>query len=85
MQSLHYKARPNRNPVALKALLTRENGGTQDVSVDDLSLDGCRVNGNFLIGDRVKLKLPRIGELSAQVRWAVLGRAGLRFTRSDIR
>jgi hypothetical protein len=85
MEALHYKARPSRNPVALTALLTRENGGTQEVSVDDLSLDGCRVSGNFLIGDQVKLKLPRIAELNAQVRWAVLGCAGLRFHKGQIR
>lgn len=82
MDTLHYKARPNRNAVDIDAVLTRANGGTQGVSVDDLSLDGCRVSGNYRIGDEVKLKLPRIGELRAQVRWSLLGRAGLRFIRS---
>ena len=83
MDSLHYKARPARNPVSLTALVTRGSGGSQDVPVDDLSLDGCRVSGHFRIGDTVKLKLPRIGELDAQVRWATPGRAGLRFVGSD--
>lgn len=83
MNSLHYKARPHRNPVALQALVTEADGETRHVPVDNLSLAGCKVSGQFRIGDIVKLKLPRIGELDAQVRWAMPGSAGLRFVTSD--
>jgi hypothetical protein len=82
MEALHYKSRASRHPVELAGMLTRENGKAEDVLLSDLSLDGCRVRGFFLVGDLVKLKLPKIGELDAQVRWAVLGQAGLRFLRS---
>jgi hypothetical protein len=83
MNSLHYKARPHRNLVALKAVVTESDGATRHVPVDDLSLAGCKVTGQFRIGDVVKVKLPRIGELDAQVRWAMPGSAGLRFAESD--
>lgn len=82
MDNLHFRARAHRNVVNLAALLTRNNGGQQDVVVDDLSLDGCKINGNFSVGDKVQIKLPRIGTLTGQVRWSVFGRAGLRFIRS---
>jgi hypothetical protein len=85
MEALHYKARAHRNAVEIAAVLTRQNGRTQDIVIDNLSVDGCRIHGYFLVGDLLKLKLPKIGELEAQVRWAIFGRAGLRFIRNEAR
>jgi hypothetical protein len=85
MELLHYKARPDRTVVALKAVLTRLEGGTQDVAIENMSRDGCCVSGGFLIGEVVGLKVPGFGEFEAQIRWAMLGRAGLRFNRSVAR
>lgn len=55
------------------------DGSTTRTIVSDLSLDGCRVVGWFRIGDAVRLKIPRIGEVRGQVRWAMNGQAGVRF------
>jgi hypothetical protein len=82
MHALHFRSRPARAAVEMDAIVTRANGGSQNVMIDDLSLDGCRVSGDFLIGDLVKVGLPDIGELKAQVRWAMFGRAGLRFIKA---
>ena len=84
MDKLHFKARPNRNIVKLPATLTTM-GGQQEVMVDDLSLDGCKINGPLPVGDQVQVKLPRIGTLTGQVRWSVFGQAGLRFIRNGDR
>ena len=50
--------------------------------VTDLSLDGCCLTGRFKIGETIKVKIPRIGLHSAEVRWSFLGRTGVRFIRS---
>ena len=51
-------------------------------SVSDLSLDGCCLTGCFLVGERIEVTIPRIGRHSAEIRWALVGRAGARFIRS---
>lgn len=85
MEPLHYKDRPNRNVVELKAVLTRIEGGTHDVAIENMSVDGCCVSGSFLIGERVVLKVPGSGKFEAQIRWAMHGRAGLRFIKGEAR
>lgn len=41
MELLDYIARPDRNVVALKAVLSRLEGGIQDVAIENMSGDGC--------------------------------------------
>jgi hypothetical protein len=83
MESLHYKARPDRDDVAITADLTREEGRAQVVRIENLSADGCCVSGSFLIGEVVRLKVPGLDEFRAQIRWAMSGRSGLRFMRDE--
>ena len=68
-----------RHPVCLDAEITCENGDTVDSVVSDLSLEGCCVTGIFRIGEKVTLKLPRIGIQEGQVRWCLGNRSGIRF------
>lgn len=82
MTTTHFKRRATRNPVAMDALLTRQGGRPQTVQVEDFSIDGCCVRGYFTVGERVELRLPRVGGFAADVRWARRGFAGLRFERA---
>jgi hypothetical protein len=71
-----------RQRVRLVARVEREHGPAQEAELTDLSLEGCCLTGWFLIGERVTVDFPPVGKLRGQVRWAVLGRAGVRFERS---
>jgi hypothetical protein len=82
MKSGTWPNRRQRHAVRLKAAVTREDGEILTPDVTDLSLDGCCLSGNFRIGEQIQLKIPRIGKLSAEIRWAFMGRAGARFISS---
>ena len=75
--------RRQRHMVQLSASVTRADGTGMQAEVTDLSLEGCCLSGRFRIGETVTVKLPRIGKLEAEIRWAFLERAGARFIRSD--
>ena len=75
--------RRRRHVVMLDAPVTRADGSVVQTTVSDLSLDGCRLTGTFRIGEQIVVKLPKIGDMSAVVRWAFLGRAGARFRRAE--
>lgn len=68
-----------RHSVRLDASVTRGNGAETTAIVTDLSLDGCCLIGRFQIGEQVTVKIPKVGSLAAEVRWAFMGRAGARF------
>ena len=68
-----------RYPVRLTASLQRSNGQRLRVPVSDLSLDGCCVEAELVIGEWLALELPELGQLQGQVRWSVNERSGLRF------
>jgi hypothetical protein len=65
----------------MESTLTLASGGSQNVLVEDLSIDGACVRGYLRVGEIVSLHLPRIGTLQAAVCWARGGRAGIRFAR----
>lgn len=73
--------RKDRHPVAFDAVVHRIDGSKVPVQVTDLSEDGCRMEADeeFKIGERVNIALPRMGQVKAQVRWALPGSAGTRF------
>lgn len=83
MNATLHRQRTNRSAVAMEAELVRACGNKEAIAVEDLSIDGCSVRGWFIEGDRVTIRLPRIGQFAASVRWAARGRAGLRFERGD--
>ena len=70
-----------RHTVQLEATVNGSDGSRRATCVTDLSLDGCCISGFYAIGEYVELKIRPIGNFRAQVRWAVAGKAGLRFTR----
>ena len=71
--------RQTREPVDVEGVVHLANGEDKQVLIENLSPGGCCIAGEYRIGDRVELTVPGRGRLPSQVRWAIGGRAGLRF------
>jgi hypothetical protein len=73
--------RKDRDEVAIDAVVHRDDGSKRGVILSNLSPDGCRIesDGDFRIGERLQIAIPSIGQLNAQIRWALPGSAGVRF------
>lgn len=88
MQRLHgWIGRKDRHNVAIDAVVHRTNGRKSSVKLTDFSDEGCRIEAGeeFQIGERVQIAIPRMGQVKAQVRWALPGSAGARFlAESDV-
>jgi hypothetical protein len=72
--------RDERRPVSLRGFAlspTRDS----DVTVEDLSYDGCQIRSadRFKPGERFELRIIKRGATQAEVRWASEGRAGVNF------
>ena len=79
MDSNDHRERRQRHRVQLEAELIHPDGSRTKTIVSNLSLEGCRIAGWFLIGDTITVRIPKIGDMRGQVRWALGGLAGLRF------
>jgi len=76
--------RKDRFPVAIDAVVHRADGSSTQVCLTDFSEEGCRMEGaDFQIGEQVRIDVPRLGMMEAQVRWALPGSAGTRFLKTD--
>jgi hypothetical protein len=73
--------RKDRHPVVVDAVVHRTDGTKSPVRLTNFSDDGCRIEAdlNFRIGERLAIAIPRMGQMKAQVRWALPGKAGARF------
>ena len=62
----------------LKAKLLRSGGEELDVIITDISKDGFKLSTDIqlLIGERVDLRVPKTGDVPAQIRWALGNEAG---------
>lgn len=75
-----------RIAVEIDAVVHRADGTKFPVRVSNFSDQGCRIESDFdiRIGERLRIAVPRMGHVKAQVRWALPGAAGTRFlTESD--
>jgi hypothetical protein len=74
-------ARKDRLSVAIDAVALRADGTKAPVKVIDYSEHGCRLetDAEFGIGERLQIAMPRMGNVKAQVRWAIHGKVGARF------
>lgn len=75
-----------RFPVEIEAIVHRADGSKFSARVSNFSDQGCRIETDFNvhIGERLQIAVPRMGQVKAQVRWALPGAAGTRFlTESD--
>jgi PilZ domain-containing protein len=70
-----------RRPVSLAANATRLDGTVVELTLTDLSYDGCGVDcaAGLVGGEKLRLAVNRRGSIAATVRWAGGGRAGLAF------
>jgi pilus assembly protein Flp/PilA len=68
-----------RHDVRLDASALRSSGAETKAIVTNLSLNGCCLIGPFRAGERVIVKIPRIGSFTADIRWTFMGRAGACF------
>lgn len=74
--------RLHRHPVALDASVIRSDGSELATVVRDLSVEGCCLSGEYRIGEYVEIRIEPIGTFQAQIRWALMGRAGARFLKN---
>ena len=77
--------RRQRHAVRLDVSVTRAGGAPTAALLTDLSLDGCCLSGHYRIGEELAVRIPRIGDFVAHVRWAFMGRAGVRFVPASER
>lgn len=73
--------RKDRNEVNVEALVLRDDGARVAVKLTNLSAEGCRLETPelFRIGEHVSIAVARVGNVRAQVRWALPGSAGTQF------
>ena len=87
MHATHgWNNRKTRFPVEIDAVAHRSDGSKVSVRVSNFSEMGCRIETDraLHIGERLQIAVPRMCNLKAQVRWALVGCAGTRFlTESD--
>ena len=79
--------REDRYEIDLPGIAFREDGSSQAVTLRNMSYNGCMLVADMAlaIGEIVRLAIPRMGEIRAQVRWASDGgKAGARFVLEEI-
>lgn len=82
MERVHgWVGRKDRHVVEIEAVVHRSDGTKQPVTLSNFSDEGCRISGqgDFSIGERLRIAIPRMGHVKAQVRWALPGSAGAQF------
>lgn len=86
MQRVQETGRRDRVTVEIDATVQRTDGSKLPCRVSNFSDQGCRIETDcdLHIGERLQIAVPRMGNVKAQVRWALAGAAGTRFlTESD--
>jgi hypothetical protein len=82
MERIHgWIGRKDRHTAAVDAVVHRTDGTKSPVRLTNFSDDGCRIEAEmeFRIGERLQIAIPRMGQVKAQVRWALPGNAGAKF------
>lgn len=77
----HCLRREDRRTVELGAVIHRRDGSRAIAEVRDLSYRGCRIGGSGSLepAERIRLIVPTLGEMQAQVRWSDTLGAGAQF------
>lgn len=81
-QPLHQR---ERRPVTLTACAKRGDGSVAEMTIIDVSFDGCGVicTANLTLGEQLNLSVADRGTTAARVRWVDGARAGLAFEVAD--
>lgn len=79
----HFKPveREGRSPRCVDAFVLFKDGREIAVTIINISNRGGLIQGIgcFAAGDQVRVEVPRLGGLWAQIRWAANGNAGVEF------
>ena len=75
------ETRPPRIQTSFEATLVDSDGGELPVQVIDLSSGGFRLHAGetLVVGEQVRLRVPRYGDYRAQIQWVEGHFAGGRF------
>ena len=73
--------RKDRPDSSVEAVAYCADGTEVAVIITNMSDEGCRMESahTFVIGEQLRLAVPEVGYVVAQIRWALLGAAGARF------
>lgn len=80
-QAPEWTKRNERSQVSVAAVAYLSDGRAVAARLTNISYEGCQIETDITlaIGEKLKLALPRLGEISVQVRWSLQGTAGLHF------
>lgn len=72
-----------REEVFYRTRGVRVGGASLPLQVVNISASGlmARTDACFTVGESLRIRLPVVGEMSAQVRWSLGGRIGCQFDR----
>jgi hypothetical protein len=82
VQRVHgWVGRNDRHPVEVDALVHRGDGTSTSVRLTNFSHEGCRIetDSDLQIGELLGIAISGMGQVRAQVRWALPGSAGAKF------
>jgi len=73
--------RKDRHTAVVDAVVHRSDGTKSPARLTNFSDDGCRIEADtqFRIGERLAIAIPRMGQVKAQIRWALADSAGAKF------
>ncbi len=75
-----WTSRPDRKATSTTGMIYRDDGSWMRVQMIDLSYDGCHLltEDRLNVGETLKLVIPFMQHLTAQVRWVKDNEAGAR-------
>lgn len=78
-QTLPY--RESRSTRRIEVFLRKQDGRELRTLVTNISNRGCRLNANGVLSvdELVQLKIPRVGSVTATIRWVSKDEAGVEF------
>jgi hypothetical protein len=73
--------RKDRHATVVDAVVHRSDGTKSPARLTNFSAEGCRIEADaeFRIGERLAIAIPRMGQVKAQIRWALADSAGAKF------
>ena len=76
------KERAPRRDKKLEGFARRNGMEVEPALFENVSDCGCRIVGNYKIGEWLVVMIPTLGTMQEQVRWSIGGRAGLQLEPS---
>ena len=70
-----------RGPTSLAAFVSSATIAEHQGLITNVSTRGCKIEAphRFKVGDLVVIRIPRLGRISALIRWVQAGRAGAEY------